>query len=65
MKLTRLFVGSSWLLHNTSITLSRISPASPEKTEYKRNRTNKGKAAGLLDVILELRSSKLTSFEPK
>ena len=36
--------------------ISRISP------EFQ---TNKEKTAGLLDVILELRSSKLTSFELK
>ena len=31
----------------------------------RRNRTNKEKTAGLLDVVLELRFSKFTSFEPK
>ena len=29
------------------------------------NRTNKEKPAGLLDIILELRSSKFKSFEAK
>ena len=45
----------------------RISPASPEKNinEIKQEETNKDKKASLLDVILELISSKFTSFEPK
>ena len=53
-----------------SIKSNKFCSSIPPKKNYKRNktrrnRTNKGKTAGLLDVILELRSSKFTSFEPK
>ena len=74
MKLTLFFVGSTLLLSYFKVVAnptSRISPKSPEKKKniyiyiYIQTKQNKEKTAGLLDVILELRSSKLTSFEPK
>ena len=60
------FVGSTWLLNISKwqpipLSPSRASPAKKNiRNKTRRNRTNKEKTAGLLDVILELRSSKST-----
>ena len=70
MKLTLFFVGSSWyfkvVANSIKSNKSWVSRKKLNVNETKQEETtNKEKMAGLLDVILELRSSKLTSLEPQ